>query len=92
MKKRLIAVIIAVIALFSLCGCEEYNKQIIDTTYSYSKAIIILPNGEIVEGNVQSWTDFDDGDQIQVTIDGVTYLVFSSNVALIKEPKNNANG
>ena len=54
-------------------------------TYSYEYAIIALPNGEIVEGKVTSWTDFEDGDQLQVKIDGKTYLVHSSNVVLISE-------
>ena len=42
-------------------------------------------NGEVVEGKVSSWTDFEDGDQIQVKIDGKTYLVHSSNVVLISD-------
>ena len=78
---RKLAIAIGAIALaMSLSGC---NKQIVDVTFSYERAIISLPNGEIVEGEVQSWTDFEDGDQIQVKIDGVTYLVHSSQAALI---------
>ena len=65
-----------------LSGC---NKQMIDTTYKYDRAIIELRNGTIVEGKVQSWTDFEDSDQIQVKIDGVTYLVHSSNIDLITD-------
>ena len=65
-----------------LAGC---NKQMVDMTYSYEYAIISLPNGEVVEGKVSSWTDFEDGDQIQVKIAGKTYLVHSSNVALISD-------
>lgn len=73
------ALLLAVSALI-LAGC---NKQMVDLTYSYEYAIIGLPNGEVVEGKVSSWTDFEDGDQIQVKIDGKTYLVHSSNVVLI---------
>ena len=69
-----------VIAVLTLSSC---NMQIIDTTYSYEYAIISLPNGDVVEGTVTSWTDFEDGDQIQVKIDGKSYLVHSSNIALI---------
>ena len=47
------------------------------------RVIISLPNGEVVAGKVQSWIDYEDGDQIQVKIDGVTYLVHSSQAALI---------
>ena len=88
MKKRILAMAAAIILCLALCSCGAegvYNKQVFDTTYSFNKAILSLPNGEIVTGKVQSWLDFDDSDQIQVTIDGVTYLVFSSNIVLISE-------
>ena len=65
-----------------LSGC---NKQMIDTTYKFDRAIIQLPDGTVIDGKVQSWTDFEDGDQIQVKIDGVTYLVHSSDIALIND-------
>lgn len=83
--KKIIALLLAVIVVMAaslLAGC---NKQMVDLTYSYEYAIIGLPNGETVEGKVSSWTDFEDGDQIQVRIDGKTYLVHSSNVVLISE-------
>ena len=79
MKKKV--VLVFALATMMLTGC---NKMI-DTTYSFERAIIYLPNGEVVEGEVQGWTDFEEGDQIQVKIDGKTYLVHSSNVALISE-------
>ena len=63
-----------------LTGC---NKQIVDFTYSYEKAILQLPDGTIVEGKVQSWTDYADGDQIQVKIDGKQYLIHSEDIVLI---------
>ena len=83
MKKILVTVIMAILLATTLSGCG--NKQIFDTTYTFDKAIISLPNGEVVEGKIDSWTDYEDGDQIQVKINGVTYLVHSSNVVLIKE-------
>lgn len=82
MKKILTAIIISILLVSSLAGC---NKQIFDTTYSFDKAIISLPNGNIVSGKVDSWKDYEDGDQIQVKINGVTYLVHSSDVVLINE-------
>ncbi len=85
MKKIIAVLLVAVLTLsFALIsvGC---NKQMVDLTYSYERAIIYLPNGEIVDGKVTSWTDFEDGDQIQVRIDGKTYLVHSSNIVLISE-------
>ena len=80
--KKLTALVSTLILVLALTGC---NKQMVDLTYSYERAILSLPNGEIVEGKVSSWTDFEDGDQIQVRIDGKTYLVHSSNIVLISD-------
>ena len=84
--KKIIAILLVAVAALSMAlittGC---NKQLVDLTYSYDYAIIGLPNGETVEGKVTSWTDFEDGDQIQVKIDGKTYLVHSSNIVLISD-------
>ena len=81
--KKVIAVLLAVIVLLTVCLLSACNKQMVDLTYSYEYAIIGLSNGEVVEGKVSSWTDFEEGDQIQVKINGKTYLVHSSNVVLI---------
>jgi len=83
--KKLIAFLITIIAILSVLVLSGCNKQMVDLTYSYEYAIIGLPNGETVEGKVSSWTDFEDGDQIQVKINGKTYLVHSSNVVLISK-------
>lgn len=81
--KKIALIIFLVIILVSCTGC--YNKQLFDVTYHYDRAIVYLPNGEIVEGRVSSWTDFDDGDSIQVKIDGKMYLTHISNVCLIDD-------
>ena len=84
MKHKIFALIFVITIIVSLLvGCG--NKTLIDTTYSFERAILILPNGEIIEGKVQTWKDYADGDQIQVKIDGETYLVHSSNIVLISE-------
>lgn len=82
MKKKLLVLAVGVMSCVALVSC---NKQIFDTTYSYERAILSLPNGEIVDGKVQSWTDYADGDQIQVKIDGKQYLIHSEDVVLISE-------
>ena len=51
-------------------------------TIKFDKAIIALPNREVIEGKVDSWGDYD-GEQLQIKIDGVIYLTHSKNVALI---------
>ena len=82
MKKLICIVLTAVLMIVVLCGC---NKQLVDLNYKFDRAVLSLPNGEIVEGEVQSWTDYEDSDQIQVKIDGETYLVHSSQIVLIAE-------
>ncbi|MBR4377307.1 MAG: hypothetical protein IKP50_00255 [Bacilli bacterium] len=78
MKIKSILSIIALTVL--LTGC---NKQVVDFNYTFNYAIIQLPNGEIVQGYVESWTDYEDGEQLQVKIDGVTYLCSSYNCVLM---------
>lgn len=85
MKKKIAMVLVLVLVLAGSLLLTACNKQMVDLTYSYERAILSLPNGEIVEGKVSSWTDFEDGDQIQVRIDGKTYLVHSSNIVLISD-------
>lgn len=85
MNKKLFAAILALGMALSLAGCG--NRQMIDLTYSYKYAIISLPNGEIVEGKVDSWKDFEDGDQLQITVDDVTYLVHATDAVLMTEER-----
>ena len=80
--KRFLAILL--LAAFVLIGAGCGNKQIFDTTYKFDEAIIQMPDGKIISGDIDSWKDFDDGDQIQVKIDGTTYLVHSSQVVLIQ--------
>ena len=80
--KKIKVFTIGLMTCVALSGC---NQQLFDTTYRFDRAIISLPDGTIVEGKVSSWTDFADGDQIQVVIDGVTYLTHATNVVLIAE-------
>lgn len=83
--KKIILFIVAVVASLLLTGC---NRAMVDVVYKYDRAVIELPDGEIVDGKVQSWRDYEDGDQIQVKIDGTTYLVHSSDVSLIADGGN----
>ena len=80
MKIRFIMVLATLCVM--LTGC---NVQMVDTTWSYEKGIIKLPNGECVEGKVESWKDFENSDQIQVKMGDKTYLTHISNVVMISE-------
>ena len=82
--KKIIAIIFVIIVLaIMMTGCG--NRQIYDMIYNFNRAIIVLDDGTKIEGNVQSWRDFEDGDQLQVKIDGKTYLTAAENVLLIAE-------
>jgi hypothetical protein len=80
--KKLLAIATAGVLALSLAGC---NYKVVDVTYNFTYAYVELPNGEVVEGKVSSWRDYEDGDQIQVTIDGVTYLSNSTRIVLTTE-------
>ena len=83
MAKRIVLVFMLVAMCLGLYACGNYDAW--DTVYTYDRAIVVLADGSIVTGQVQNWRDYEDGDQIQVKIDGKTYLVHSTNVTLIAE-------
>ena len=81
MKKAIITALIFC-SLLTMSGC---NKEIFDTTYSFDYALVSFPDGSSEKIKIRSWTDFEDGDQIQITAeDGTTYLFHSENVVLVK--------
>jgi hypothetical protein len=79
--KKILSVILSLIIIASCTGC---NKQVFDTTYSFKEAQIAMPDGSIVKGKITSWLDYE-GDQIQIKIDGKTYLTHIENVVMIAE-------
>jgi hypothetical protein len=81
--KKFAVLLLVIVTLLTFSGCG--NKQFIDLTYEYDRAIIYLPNGTVIEGEIDSWCDYSDGDQLQVKIDGMTYLVHSTNCVLIDD-------
>ena len=78
--KKILALMLVLVLLMCMAGC---NYAAIDP-YHYDRAIISLPDGQVVAGAVSSWWDYE-GDQLQITIDGVTYLAHAANVTLIAE-------
>jgi hypothetical protein len=82
MKKIAIVALIIVLCL-TLTACQIGNRKIgIDTTQTFRWAIIQMGNGELIEGPVDSWRDFDESDVVQITIKGVTYLTHYANAIL----------
>lgn len=90
MKKKII-IAVAIVLVVCLIGLIAYwelthgNRRLVDTKNRFTKAIIRLPNDEIVEGKVSSWLDYADSDVVQITISGKTYLTHYSNVVLIDD-------
>lgn len=80
MKRKILLLLCVVMLTVGFTGC---NKSLFDTTYKFDEAIIYIPDGSVVRGKVDKWTDFEDGDQLQVTIDGTTYLTHATNIVLI---------
>ncbi len=65
-----------------LIGCGNY--QILDTTWKFDKAIIVIGD-EKIEVEVDSWTDYDDTTVQIKAKDGKVYLTDIKNVLIIKE-------
>ena len=89
-RSRILIVLIAIIVAL-VVGWLIYweathgNRQLVDLKNRFNYAIIRLPNGEVVEGRVTSWLDYDDSDVVQIKIEGRTYLTHYSNVCLIDD-------
>ena len=50
----------------------------------FGTAQIVMPDGTVVQGRVDSYRDHSYSDTLQLTIDGVTYLTHAANVVLMK--------
>jgi hypothetical protein len=80
MKKIIVALILAAMLL---TGCG--NMDMWDTVYTYDRAIIEMPGGEVIEVEIGKWCDHE-GEQIQIIAkDGTIYLVSSFNCVLIAD-------
>jgi hypothetical protein len=82
MKKKILALATLLVMAVSMTGC---NRNVLDVTWKFEKAIVTLPNGEVIEGKCSNWRDYQDSDMVQVEIDGVTYFTHSNNIVLISE-------
>lgn len=83
--KKVILIALLLISILMMTGCSLGNRQIgLDFKQSFDEAIIILHNGEMIEGKIDNWRDFEESDVVQVTIEGITYLTHYSNVILMR--------
>lgn len=93
MKKRMLisGLVVAITVLIlayantgELSEVAAYNKSWFDTQYDFNKAIIDLRT-EVITVDVKTWTDYEDGEQLQIVAkDGTVYLTSSYNCTLIK--------
>ena len=74
-------VIVALLVFTFICltGC---NKKILDTNYTFNEARCDYGFEHFVL-QIDSWTDYD-GEQIQVTSNGKTYLLSANRCYLVK--------
>ena len=79
-KKLLVLLLCGLMLIMGFAGC---NRSLFDTTLKFDEAYIYMPDGTVVHGEVEKWRDFEDGDQLQVTIDGIAYLTHATNIVLI---------
>ena len=79
--RKIISLLLILSIAVCIAGC---NRTIFDTVYHFDRAVVLLPNGETICGDVDTWCDYD-GDQLQIVIDGTVYLVHSSNAVLIAD-------
>lgn len=78
MKKKLL-IFSLLLSSTLLIGC---NKQILDTTWKFDKAIIVIDD-EKIEVDIDSWKDFDDTTVQIKSKDGKVYLTDIKNVLMI---------
>ena len=81
MLRKIIIIAMLIVLIAVLTGC---NATIIDTNFTYNYGYIKMPNGEVIEGKVEKWCDYE-GEQLQVVIGDKTYLTSSFNCVLVKQ-------
>lgn len=79
MKKLLLGLLL--VSSLALTGC---NKQLVDLNYKYSK-VHIYETDTCYE--ISSWTDYEDGEQLQVHIKGKGKILISSTSCFLVEDK-----
>ena len=74
-----LVVMLTAMAVFTSC-----NQGIVDLHLKFERAIIKLPNGDVLDVKIRKWYDYENSDQIQIeTVDGKVYVVHAVNIALI---------
>lgn len=91
MKKKILIIMILVILVLTLVVTTGCNKQIVDLKLKFTNAYVKVGE-EWIDVEIKKWTDYEDGDQIQIILnDGTVMLVHSNNIILYNGnlPKGN---
>lgn len=79
--KKILLLTIMIMCCLAFTGC---NKQIIDLNYKFTNAYVKIGE-DWVDLNISTWTDYEDGEQIQLRLaDGTVLIVHSANCILYK--------
>ena len=84
----LVLILIGAIAfgLFETYKAMSGNKDFLKVDYNFKKAVIKLPNNEVVTGEVEEWTTYDNKDTVMVKLkNGKQYLGHSSDIVLYND-------
>lgn len=84
MSKRLGLAAIGMGFLLALGGCG--NQSLLGSNETYSYAQIKKPDGEVIQGKVESWSSYNETTVQLVMEDGNVYYVSSMNVTLSANP------
>ena len=75
-----------IVGLFSGYKALNSNKDFLKVDYTFKKAVIKLPNDEVVTGEVEEWTTYDNKDTVKVKLkNGKQYLGHSSDIVLYND-------
>ena len=80
--KKIIIIILCFMLCILLTGCTQVNKSENPTAYTY--AMIIMPDGSIIEGECSAFTRMSSG-YAMAKIDGVKYYTNEWRVVLWKK-------
>lgn len=74
------------LGLFKGYKAMNSNKDLWQADYNFKKVVIKLPNDEVVNGEVEEWTTYDNKDTVKVKLkNGKQYLGHSSNIVLYND-------
>lgn len=77
---------VIIFELFSGFKALNGNKDLLKVDYNFKKTIIKLPNNEIITGDIDEWTTYDNKDTLKVKLkNGKQYLGHSSNIILYND-------